>query len=317
MPSGAHSNGKNLIKDNLPNWFGNKRGVPNDYDRGYICVDYVETIKKLVNGRIDVLKSSTGKPTVYLRTESDPFLFKTGGYKHRIQPNYTNVEYNLSEIPHTRLISFAIDSSDLYTTEYQEDRLYEVKNISNDGNLPFTTGDYIDFENISLGRRKEGLNILEKLIAELASVADKVSSLFGQNPKLEEKVKGKRQGCLMVSQNNFSNPKIVPIVGDKMPSNYHSILSAKVIENKFYVNRSIVRGTGQKLILRGLRVTMSLEDRDKIKENGNFVDDYWGNSTFRKVVYQFSSDIAICDIQVDNNYIAKNTFKEIMYDGNA
>ena len=37
MPSGAHSNGKNIVKDNLPNWFANDRGVPNDYDPGYMC----------------------------------------------------------------------------------------------------------------------------------------------------------------------------------------------------------------------------------------------------------------------------------------
>lgn len=315
MPSGAHADGKNLIKDGLPNWFGNKRGVPNDYDRGYICVDYVETIKQLVNGRIDVESSTTGKPTVFLRNEDDQSLFIKGGYKHRIQPNYTSVEYNLPDIPHTRLFSFAIDDLDLYTTEFQEARLWEVKNISNDGNLPFTTGEYIDFNGVSLGRRKEGLNILEKLVAELASVADKVSALFGQKTKLEEKVKGKRQGCLMVSQNNFSNPKLVPIVGDKIPSNYESILSAQVIEETFYINRSIKRGTGQKIILRGLTVPMSLADRDEIKKNGNFIDDYWGNSTFINVKYQFSKDTAICDIAVDNNYIAQSTFTEKTYNG--
>ena len=66
MPSGAHSNGKNIIKDNLPSWFGNDRGVPNDYDYGYVCVEYVELIKQITNGRIDVNESKTGRPTVTL-----------------------------------------------------------------------------------------------------------------------------------------------------------------------------------------------------------------------------------------------------------
>jgi hypothetical protein len=315
MPSGAHSEGKNLIKNNLPNWFGNTRGVPNDYDRGYICVDFLETIKKLVNGRVDVEKAKGGKPTVYLRNEDDQSLFVTGGYKHRIDPNYTQVGYNIQDIPHTRLISFPVDDTDLYTIEYQESRMWEVKNISNPGNLPFTKGEYIEFEGISLARRKEGLNILEKIVAELAGVADKVAGVLGQQTKLEEQVKGKRTGCVMVSQNNFSNPKLVPIVGDKMPSNYQSVLSAQVIEQTYYVNRSIVRGTGQKIMLEEVEVPMSLADRDKIKNNGNFQDEFWGNCTFKKVEYQYSRDTAICDISVDSDYIAQNTFTEKTYNG--
>jgi hypothetical protein len=314
MPSGAHSEGRSLIKDNLPNWFANPRGVPNDYDSGYVCVEYIENIKQLVNGRIDVEENASGKPTVFLRTEGDKSLFKKGGYKHRINPNYSNIEYNLPDIPHTRLISFEVDQSELYTIEHQEGRMWEVKNVSNKGNLPFTSGDYIE-NKYSLGYRKKNLSIIEIIITELAGVADKVASLLGQNTKLEEKIKGDRLGKLVVSQNNFSNPKFVVVSGGNIPINYLDVLSAKAIEEKFYVNRSIVRGTGQKLLLVGLEVPMSLADRDEIKKNGNFIDDYWGNSTFKKVEYQFSKDTAICDIEVDNDYIAKNTFKELTYNG--
>tara|TARA_R110000744_G_scaffold275082_2_gene388060 strand:+ start:6506 stop:8332 length:1827 start_codon:yes stop_codon:yes gene_type:complete len=316
LPSGAHSDGDNIIKDNLPNWFANERGVPNDYDTGYICVNFVELVKKVVNGRIDVSNSPlTGKPTVYLRNEDDPALFISGGYQHRIQPNYTNVRYNLPDIPHTRLFSFEIDSSDTYTTEYQNGRLWEVKNISKVGNLPFTGGEYIDY-GVSLGYRKKSLNIMEGLIVDLAEISDKIASIFGANPKLKEKIKGNRTGMLAVSQNNFSNPKLVPITNDgKMPVNYLSILSAQTIESKFYANRSIKRGTGQKMLLEGVEVPMSLVDRDKVKDNGNFKDPYWGNSTFKRVDYSFSKDTAICDITVDNNYIAQNTFTEVTYNG--
>ena len=108
----------------------------------------------------------------------------------------------------------------------------------------------------------------------------------------------------------------MPIVtGGNIPSNYKSILSAQSIEENFYINRSIKRGTGQKIIIRGLEVPMSLADRDKIKENGNFQDDFFGNCTFQKVEYQFSKDTAIADILVDNNYIAENTFEERTYNG--
>tara|TARA_R110002126_G_scaffold289325_2_gene444037 strand:- start:3521 stop:5350 length:1830 start_codon:yes stop_codon:yes gene_type:complete len=316
MPSGAHSEGKNLIKNNLPNWFANERGVPNDYDYGYICVNFVELVKKIVNGRIDVNKSTvTGNPTVFLRNENDPALFVSGSYQHRIDPNYTNVEYNISEIPHTRLLTFDIDPSDSYTTEYQQARMWEVKNIANTGNLTFSGFEPIDF-NVSLGKRKSTLNVMEKLILELAGIADKIAKLLGGNPKLKQSIQGKRTGVLMVSQNNFSNPKLIPIAGlGKMPANYLGILSAETIEAMFYVNRSIVRGTGQKLILKGIEVPMSLADRDKIKNNGNFKDPYWGDSTFRIVEYNFSKDTAICDIAVDNDYIASNTFTEISYNG--
>lgn len=315
MPSSAHSEGKSLVKNNLPNWFSNKRGVPNDYDLGYICVDFVELVKKVTNGRVDVEESGTGVPTVYLRNEDDPALFISGSYQHRINPNYTNITNNLPDIPHTRLFSFEIDSSDGYTTEYQNGRLWEVKNISNTGNLPFSKGEYIDF-GVSLGARKKDLTVLEKLIANLAGVADDLANVLGGNSNLKQGITAKRTGMLMVTQNNFMNPKLVPIDSNgKMPSNYLNIFSAEAIESKFYINRSIVRGTGQKLILKGVEVPMSLADRDKIKKNGNFQDPYWGNSTFKKVEYNFSKDTAICDITVDNNYIASNTFTEKLYNG--
>ena len=153
------------------------------------------------------------------------------------------------------------------------------------------------------------------LIVELANVADQVSRALGQNSKIAQSLKANRSGVLQVSQNNFSNAKLVPIVNGNIPSNYKSILSAQSIEENFYINRSIKRGTGQKIIIRGLEVPMSLADRDKIKENGNFQDDFFGNCTFQKVEYQFSKDTAIADILVDNNYIAENTFEERTYNG--
>tara|TARA_R110000764_G_scaffold72464_4_gene148652 strand:+ start:8757 stop:10568 length:1812 start_codon:yes stop_codon:yes gene_type:complete len=314
MPSGAHSEGRNLIKNNLPNWFANDRGVPNDYDYGYICVDFVELVKQVVNGRIDVMDSPNGLPIVKLRNENDPELFIKGDYLHRIRPNFTNIEYNLPDIPHTRLISFLIDDSDLYTTEYQEGRLWEVKNISNTGNLPFTKGEYIEL-NVSQGHRKTKLSIVEKTLLELAGVADSLAGLLGKDTKIKQSMKKGRTGVVVVSQNNFSKPKLVVVSGGKMPSNYKSILSAETIEKNYYVNRSIVRGTGQKILLRGVEVPMSLADREKIKNNGNFEDEYWGLCTFKSVEYQFSKDTAICNITVDNNYIAKNTFTERSYNG--
>lgn len=314
MPSGNSVGDKNnkvsnFISTNLPQWIPNKRGIPNSYDYGYFAVDFVELVKKLVNGRIDI---SNG--VVYLRNEDDQTFFESGSYQHRIQPNYTNIEYNLPEIPHTRLLSYETDMSDTYTSDYQDGRLWEVKNVSKDGNLPFTGGEYINF-NVCQGYRRVKTNPIEDAVIFMAGVADTLASLLGQKTKLKEEIQSNRTGVLAVSQNNFSKPKLVYAQNGNIPSNYLDIIGAEAIENAFYINRSIKRGTGQKIILRGVTVPMSLADRDKIKNNGNFKDDYWGNCTFKSVEYQFSKDTAICDIEVDYDYIATNTFDEVTYNG--
>lgn len=308
MPSGGHSEGKQLVKDNLPAWFGNKRGIPNSYDEGYICSEFVGMLKQLTNSVLDVVDG-----TIWLRHEDDVSFNLQGAYSHRIDPNYTNVTYNLPDLVHTRLLEFPTDSSELYTSEYQEGRLYELKNIVNDGNLSFTKGEYIDF-GVCLGHRKTKLSIVEELVTELATLADDLNDVLGVNSSILESVLGKRTGILEVSQNNFNKAKVVVVSGGKIPKQHLKILSAKAIESNSYYNRSLKRGNGQAILLNAITVPMTKSDSEKIKGNGKFIDPFWGECTFKKVEYQFSKDTAICDIEVKKNYIASGTFKEKTYE---
>ena len=60
----------------------------------------------------------------------------------------------------------------------------------------------------------------------------------------------------------------------------------------------------------------TLQDREYVKENGNFLDDYWGECRIRRLEWGFADDTAICDIEVNYNYIADSTYEEVIYDGN-
>ena len=283
--------------------------MPNSYDNGYLASQFVEIVKQLVNGVVD-LKNKT----VILKSEDDPSLFKIGNYKHNIPVKYQKLIHNIRDIPHTRLIEFATDESEGYTREYQKGRLYEVKNISKKGNLPFKKGEFINIP-CSLAHRKDKLLPLEKIIVTMAGVADGLASLLGKNTKMKEKIKNNRIGIVAVTRNDFSNPKLVPIVAGNVPSNYKDILSAETIEKRFYKNRSIVRGAGQKLILPDIELPMSLADMQDVKNNKNFIDPTFGKCKFERVETSYSSDKAICDISIESNYLAPNTFEEKTYDG--
>ena len=230
MPSAGFSNGGNIIKDNLPNWYANTRGVPNTNDYGYVVVEFVQVMQDEFNARIDVID---GK--VYLRNKFDKSLYKKGKFKPRIDLKYQDISPNITEIPHTSFFSYDVDLTDQYTTEYQENRFYEVKNISKYS--PFKTGKFVE-SNLALGHKKTELAIIEKFMITLVSVSDQLIGLIGKNPNNAQKIKNNKTGILQVSQNNFNKPKIVAISNGMIPNNASDLVSARA-KYSFYEGDSI------------------------------------------------------------------------------
>ncbi len=302
LPSKSHSNSKNITLNLLPSYPANLKGYPGPTDAGYLASDFVAEGRKRFNARFDVIGNN-----VVMRWKGDPSLFKLGTFRPAIDVKTERVVKNTKDIPNTRLIDFKTDVNDDYTLENYKGTSYEVANISK--NLPFKGTDLISM-GYALGSSKDRLTSIEKLMLVVAKAADALASLGGVSPKLESKLRSNRSNVLKISQNTFSVAKLLPIINGQMPENHRSITSAKAIENKYYINESIKRGTGQKLLVENYTMPFNLKDREAIIQNGNFIDDKGREVTIRELEFTYSEDTAILRLEINSPYIADGEYDE-------
>ena len=306
LPSKPFSNETGVIKGKFSEFVPITKGYPSSSDYGYNCGEFIQFIKDRFNCRIDVVDG-----VVLFRHEDDQSLFKTSKFSEPLDLNYESGRPNIDEIPQTRLIQFELDPNDGYTYENPNGTLYEVKNISKTGNLPFKGIDLINIP-YCLGTPKTKLNNLEKFVLEVAKVADKLTELFGGKGKSAQKIKQNRVNLLKVTTNDFSKAKLLPLLGGQLTSQNRTLLSAKAIENKYYYNRSLVRGNPQRFIYSVTDTPFNMGNRNTIIQNGNFVNSLGEESTFRSLIYKFAYDRADIELETRRDYINPDTFDEVI-----
>ena len=306
LPSKPRNLTGNILKDIIPTFPPNHVGYPNANDIGYIAIDYVGLGIKRFNARFDVEGD-----TVVMRWENDLSLLRTSSFRPPVNVSVASKNPNIGDIPQTRLISFLSDSNDEYTTIHYQGTKYEVKNISK--YLSFQGLERIDL-GLALGNAKTELNNVEKFVVKFAEVGDTLAGLLGLKPNLASTIKRDRVNILKVSSNNYSVPKLIPLVNNGMNKNNRNITSGRAIENKYYINRSIVRGTGQKLVIPNYVTAFNLKNREEILNNGRFIDDKGNLVTIKNLEYQYSGDRAEGEIQIDYNYIARGDVEEAFFE---
>ena len=144
----------------------------------------------------------------------------------------------------------------------------------------------------------------------VCKVADSIGKLLGSDLKLAKKVKTNRTKVLKVSSNNYTIPMLLPISGGNMMDGSLDLINAAYLENKFYSNRSIKRGQGQKILYKDVIIPFNLQDREWVKNNGSFVTPSGDLARFRSVEYQQAKDTAKVTFEVQKDYIASNTYEE-------
>ena len=306
LPSKPRNLTGNILIDLIPTFPANHVGYPNANDIGYLAIDYVGLGIKRFNARFDVEGD-----TVVMRWENDQSLLRTSTFRPAVNVSVESKNPNIGDIPQTRILSFLSDNNDDYTTINYQGTKYEVKNLSK--YQSFKGLERIDL-GLALGNAKTELNNVEKFIVKFASIADKLAGLLGVNPNLASTIKRDRVNILKVSSNNYSVPKLIPLVNGGMNANNRNITSARAIENKYYINRSIVRGTGQKHVIPNYVTTFNIKNREEILNNGRFVDDKGNIVTIKNLEYQYSSDRAEGEIQIDYNYIARGDVEEAFFE---
>jgi hypothetical protein len=310
LPSKVEELDANFVKNLIPTFDANEKGYPSSSDSGYLASGLVEEARKRFNARLDIIGEN-----VVMRWENDPDLFLESGFTPEVDIKRETVKPNVSQIPNTRLISFQVDNSDEYTTKYYKGTSYEVINVVTERDrkkrISFKGLERHDI-GFALGSNKTSLTNIEKIMVSVAKVADELGNFLGKDPKLETRIKKNRTNVLRVSTNNHAVAKLVPVNGGNMPRNHREITSARRIENKYYYNRSIVRGNGQKLIEPNFKTPFNLKDREAVLKNGNFITSSGQQATIVNLEYRQFADMAEGEIQVDFDYIAKGTVQEIV-----
>ncbi|GAG28136.1 unnamed protein product, partial [marine sediment metagenome] len=150
--------------------------------------------------------------------------------------------FNTEEFFASRTVSFATDSVDWWTIDNYKGTSYVVTTkevAAGDADKRLFKGhDTINIP-LALANRKEGLNAVETAVKAVASVADDVINFFGGNSRLADKVTA-RVGMLKTSDNVHTVPKLVYMVGGKIPSNNREVFSAKSLYNNYINEKSFV-----------------------------------------------------------------------------
>jgi len=149
--------------------------------------------------------------------------------------------YNVDDIWKRYYIHYNLDSSDTHTmdeiynyhdaefsteiTSYTNADLVTIKGL-NDVSIPF-----------ALGQRKKTFTYIEAYAKSIFSVLDTVLNIFGAGVNFESQI-DERIGVLMISQNFFTQTKLLWTIGGKQPTDWFNYVSAKGLwQNYHYINQ--------------------------------------------------------------------------------
>jgi hypothetical protein len=157
------------------------------------------------------------------------------------QDRQEEYRYNVDEIWKRYYIKYQVDYSDLFTVDFYDpnDAEYSTEPV-NIGNADLVSIRGLNEIQIpwALGGRKSGLNWLEKLAKAFFELVDSVINAFGGNGTYAAKIEG-RVGVLQVSQQFFSQTKMLYTIGGKQPSNYADLISAGAIYRNYHAINEI------------------------------------------------------------------------------
>ena len=310
LPSKPYSNETNVLKDLIPYNVPTKEGIPSTSDYGYLINEMWDLCKRLFKTQIAVIGNE-----VHLRNSEDEYWLKQSTFTPRKTINFPTKRYNTGELSQTRMMTFATDLNDEYTTENYTGTSYEIKTVStvNSVNNSIKGLNRIDIP-LCLPNNKTKANIIEKLMITLAGFADQLSKIIGQKSNFKKNLESTRINILKISQNDYGVAKIIPLIGGQLPPNHRELLSAKTLMNKYHFGSSFVQenGIGQEVIYDSFQMPFTLSDLQKTLKNGTFVLSDGRIAKFISIDYNFSKDTAECSISVKEKYTDK--LKEITYE---
>jgi len=277
-------------------------GIPNAQDYGYNLADFFNQVSTTFNARYAVIDGNIEMHPVW-----SSFWIKNATAK--IPSNIQEKEsfrYNTDELVRSRELVFAFDLSE----EYSANENYRVQGggvieQGIDGVKDLLKGYESYRVNHSFGNRKESLSRLEKLIRDLAKIADTVVDTFGGSSNLANKVKN-RVGTLRVSTPNHAISKMLYLSGGNLPSNHAQYLNADYLYQEYYLPSSFANG-GQKKVYDGVTVPFNLSILNDFIKNSYFIGNTGAVSRMISIEWEIDSDTAVVSYDEDFTYTNKLT----------
>jgi hypothetical protein len=300
LPSNNNQDEVSFLSGLITQLKGTSTGVPNVVDYGYNCRDFFSLVQELTYSKVQVVNGD-----LQLRTVSDPYWVKTANYT---MPDVLVEEqkFNTEELRSRFALLFQIDQRDDWTIDNYLGTAYE--RITDAVSTPILDAKFIsglDEHNIfaSLGNRKDKLNGLEHVLKNVAQFLDGVVNSLGASSNLTSKITNKI-GILKVSDNNHTKPKLLYLAGNKMPLNHRSLFSAKVMYDKYYVEKSFVANNwhSQKEVYKGVRIPFGLESFLKLIDNSYFYDNSNRLGKVMNIEWSLDGDFAVVDYWIREVY---------------
>ncbi len=247
---------------------GTQLGIPNQLDYGYFTEDLFNLAKTLPYAKMALIGN-----VIHLRPKNDPFWIQQTQWE---LPDIliNTLRYNTDEMRATRLLSFSADTSDEWTIDNYDRTAVEIKttpvSVINQRAVLLKGLEEMDFQ-VALGNRKDGLNALENLLKEVATLIDTVTGVFGGGTNFARSIDVK-VGVLKTSTNWHTVPKLLYLNGERMPTNHRDLWNAEILWEKYHKEKSFVRDNwnGQKQVYNDIEIPFGLEDFFQLTTNAYF-----------------------------------------------
>lgn len=298
-----------LINKLVPSNPPNKSGIPRVEDYGYLINEFWDLMTDMFNTKVTVYDG-----TVYMYNADDPFWFTQSGFVPHEPINFPSKKYNAEDLKQTRMMSFATDIKDDWTTENYKGTSYEVKTVTSNGAEATIKGLEKLKIPLALASSKDKPTPLEVLAISIAVACDALSSLLGQKTNIAKQVRSNRVNIIKTSDNFHATPKVILREGGKTPQDHRERLSAKYLMEKYHYGKSFVAGDqlGQKVIYEGVTIPFNLDDLQKTLKSGLFTLQDGRTAEFLEINYNFAQNTAECTIQVREVYASN--LKEIIFE---
>jgi len=221
-----------ILLGNATSYYNKK--YPSASDSVSTVGSLIMEVKKIINGRVKLIGN-----TIHLERHdywynlSSQSVVNTLNLQDRRENSFT---YNFGEMWKRYYLHYQLDMSDMHTLDkiqgMQTERSTEPINIIN-ADLVTIKGSVDIAPLLSLGYRKEKLNYAENKLLTLATFGDSVVNFLGGNSSLASSISA-RIGVLQISQQHYTNTKLLYTVGGKQPANYLDFIGATAIYNNFH-----------------------------------------------------------------------------------
>ena len=252
------------------------------YTKGYPTAnDSVSTLGSLLNFLENWSQSNFRIIDNVVYLESDDFWASQSGVTITNTLNLQDARenqwtYNTGESWKRYYCHYQTDASDIHTLDKIEatDCEYSTEPVTTVNADLTTIKGLVDISYpFAFGIPKKELTIVEKACIPFATLADDVINFFGGDSNLQAKVKG-RIGVVQISQQYYTQTKLIYTTGGKQALNFDKIIGANAIYQKFHKANQVKENFKR---IYNATVPFSTSNFEALL-NSNFIQDMQGNS---------------------------------------